>query len=118
MNNPPVGTLLATAARETRDDFEQAALRLVARAGDLAAHASGALAGQVDEWGGQLSGRVGEALTRAASLAGDGLVGLGERLSGDPSRPVSTSLPEQLEGPRERERWSVPVPPGDTPSAR
>lgn len=85
MNNPEMGALFASAARQTREDLRQTASRLVARATDLAAHTSGALARQVDELGERLSRRVAgsaaDALSGLATRTGDALVDLGERLS-------------------------------------
>jgi hypothetical protein len=96
MENPQVGTLFATAARETRDDLRDTAWRLFGRASNLAAHASGALAGQVDELGGRLSTWTDGALGTLTARAGDGLVVLGERLSGvrQEDEPAAFPWPE------------------------
>jgi hypothetical protein len=94
MTNSQVGTLFVSAARETRDDLQQTAWRLLARATNLAAHASGALAGQVDELGGRLSERLDDVLGTVTARAGDGLVVLGERLSGAHAEHSTGAHPE------------------------
>lgn len=82
MSQAPVVTLFTNAVRETREDVEEVASRLLVRVSDLAAHASGALASQVDELGEFVSDRVDDVVGRVSAVVGDRVVGLGETLTG------------------------------------
>ncbi|WP_156993138.1 hypothetical protein [Pseudonocardia acaciae] len=82
MSHAPVVTLFTHAVRETREDVEEVASRLLVRVGDLAALASGALASQVDELGEFVSDRVDDVVGRVSAVVGDRVVGLGETLTG------------------------------------